>query len=153
MTGQRDSSTSRIRWSLTEEALPSWDGHDVEPLRAYLDRRGEWLTHCAFVLTEGHDAAQRLLQDTMAAAWRYYDWVSATEDPELYLLRILANEFHEPRRVAAVLRRWANFDDRRVADVLGCRKATVRRLAADGLCPSLGILAQPTCSPYGFRLP
>ena len=54
-------------------------------------------------------------------------------------MRILLNQFRNPgpteldecRRAVVVLRDWASFSDRRVADVLGCRKATVRRLAAD----------------------
>ncbi len=29
----------------------------------------------------------------MSAAWRFHDWVSAAEDPELYVMRILINQF------------------------------------------------------------
>ena len=111
-----------------------------EPLEEYLDHRGEWLARCAFLLTEDHEAARRLLRETMVAAWRFYDWVSAAEDPERYVLRILLNELraHEPaekegQRAVVVLRYWANLSDGRVAEMLGCRKATVRTLAADAL--------------------
>ena len=108
-----------------------------EPLEEYLDCRGEWLARCAFVLTNDHEASRHLLDDTLSAAWRFYDWVSAAEDPERYVLRILLNQFRIPdptelgcRRAVVVLRDWASFSDRRVADLLGCRRATVRRLAA-----------------------
>jgi DNA-directed RNA polymerase specialized sigma24 family protein len=114
----------------------SRDGPDFEPLEEYLVRHGEWLTRCAFALTEGHDASVHLLQDTMSAARRYYDWVSAVEDTELYVMRILINQFRisgSAGDAVVVLRDWANFSDRRVADMLGCRKATVRSLAAEGL--------------------
>jgi len=49
------------------------------PLEEYLDRRGVWLARCAFVLTADNDASLRVLDDTMSAAWRFYDWVSAAE--------------------------------------------------------------------------
>jgi DNA-directed RNA polymerase specialized sigma24 family protein len=111
----------------------------VEPLEEYLDRRGEWLARCAFVLTNDHETSLHLIEDTVSAAWRFYDWVSVAEDPERYVMRVLLNQFrlldstelHEGRRAVGVLRDWAKFSDGRVADVLGCRRATVRRLAVD----------------------
>ncbi|HWM74685.1 MAG TPA: hypothetical protein VNQ53_13130 [Nocardioides sp.] len=116
------------------------DGPYFEPLEEYVDHRGEWLARCAFLLTEDHEASRHLLRATMVAAWRFYDWVSAAEDPERYVLRILLNEFRvheqaekEGQRAVVVLRYWANFGDGRVAEMLGCRKATVRTLAADAL--------------------
>ena len=85
----------------------------------------------------------------MVAAWRFYDWVSAAEDPEQYVMRILLNEFrvlvddavmcrhaetlNEGQRAVVVLRYWANFSDGRIAEMLGYRKARVRTLAADAL--------------------
>jgi len=88
----------------------------------------------------------------MSAAWGLYDWVSAAEDPERYVLRILLNEFCFPgpaevavvasppferpdrrQRAVAVLRYWAGFSDGRVADLLICRRATVRSLAASAV--------------------
>jgi RNA polymerase sigma factor (sigma-70 family) len=37
------------------------------------------------------------------------------------------------QRVVIVLRYWADYDDAEIAEVLGCRRATVRSLAARGL--------------------
>ena len=59
----------------------SRNGPYFEPLEEYLDRQGEWLTRGAFLLTEEDDASVHLLEETMSAAWRFYDWVSAAEDP------------------------------------------------------------------------
>lgn len=116
------------------------DGPYFEPLEEYLDHRGQWLACCAFLLIEDHEASLHLLRETMVAAWRFYDWVSAAEDPEQYVLRILLNEFrvhdaaeNEGQRAVVVLRYWANFSDGRIAEMLGCRKARVRTLAADAL--------------------
>lgn len=126
----------------TRRSVPDMRGVSAsvysKPLEEYLDRRGEWLARCAFALTNDHEASVDLLEDTVSAAWRFYDWVSAAEDPERYVMRILLNQFRIPGpgepgecgRAVVVLRDWAHFSDRRVADVLGCRKATVRRLAA-----------------------
>jgi hypothetical protein len=117
----------------------------------YLDERGEWFARCAFVLAGGHEAFLPVLRDTMSAAWRFYDWVSAAEDAERYLMRILLNELRQPRpddgvavappsddldarqHVVLALRYWAGFGDPRIAELVGCRTSTVRRLVTDGL--------------------
>ena len=51
-------------------------------------------------------------------------------------MRILIKQFRHSGSAddaVVVLRYWANFSDRRIADMLGCRKATVRSLAAGEL--------------------
>jgi RNA polymerase sigma factor (sigma-70 family) len=70
--------------------------------------------------------------------------VPLVEDREdVHESRISAGGLHDieaairqlsPRqRAVIVLRYWADYDDVEIADVLGCRRATVRSLAARGL--------------------
>lgn len=128
------------------------DGPCYEPLESYLHLRAEWLSRLAFALTGERQACLDLLRETMLAGWRYYDWVSTVEDPERYVIQTLLHQFRaaggvddavikwsplddlaQRERAVVVLRYWAHFTDGRIADLLGCRKARVRGLAADAM--------------------
>jgi RNA polymerase sigma factor (sigma-70 family) len=153
------------------EALPE---NDRAGLAEYVERRGDWLGRCAYLLTRDRELALDLVQETLLLAWRSRDLVAAAEDSERYVLRIMLNrhraqhrgsrlrlvslEQHavpaeagvDPialvddtqalmgalavltsrQRAVVVLRYWADYDDQQIADVLGCKRATVRSLAA-----------------------
>jgi len=44
----------------------------------------------------------------MSAAWRFHDWVSAAEDPELYVMRILINQFRHSGSADGAVQAWGS---------------------------------------------
>ena len=59
-------------------------------------------------MSEEDDASVHLLEETMSAAWRFYDWVSAAEDPELYVMRILINQFRHSGSADGAVPAWGS---------------------------------------------
>jgi RNA polymerase sigma-70 factor (sigma-E family) len=68
--------------------------------------------------------------DTVASSTSF-DVSAGVEDADL-VARALA-ELSERQRAVIVLRYWADYDDQVIAEVLGCRRATVRSIAARSL--------------------
>jgi RNA polymerase sigma-70 factor (sigma-E family) len=52
---------------------------------------------------------------------------------DLHDIEVAIRQLSPRQRVVIVLRYWADYDDTEIADVLGCRRTTVRSLAARGL--------------------
>jgi RNA polymerase sigma-70 factor (sigma-E family) len=59
--------------------------------------------------------------------------VSPTPLGDLHDIETAIRQLSPRQRAVIVLRYWADYDDAEIAEVLGCRRATVRSLAARGL--------------------
>lgn len=60
-----------------------------------------------------------------------YDEACSAED--LDAIAVTMRHLSDRQRAVIVLRYWADYDDVAIAEVLGCRRSTVRSLAARGL--------------------
>src|SRR5689334_14688594 len=68
---------------------------------AFVASRQRGLQRTAWLLTGDWAAAEDLVQNALAKAWRRWDRVSRADDPDAYVRRVLVNEFASSWR-----RRW-----------------------------------------------
>jgi RNA polymerase sigma factor (sigma-70 family) len=60
-----------------------------------------------------------------------HEWLASGGD--LHDIEVAIRQLSPRQRAGIVLRYWADYDDTEIAEVLGCRRTTVRSLAARGL--------------------
>ncbi len=74
--------------------------HDAEGFRKFVAARGRALSRAAYLLTGDHAKAEDLMQETLAKAAAKWRRISAADDPEAYLKKIMINQlrtWHRPR--------------------------------------------------------
>lgn len=74
--------------------------HDAEGFRKFVAVRGRALSRAAYLLTGDHGKAEDLMQETLAKAAAKWRRISAADDPEAYLKKIMINQlrtWHRPR--------------------------------------------------------
>lgn len=79
----------------------------------YVQLRGAALTRLAYLLVHDHHLAQDLTQETLARLHRHWSKVSALEDPDAYVRRIMLNQLLSWRR----RRSWSERSTPDIADV------------------------------------
>jgi RNA polymerase sigma-70 factor (sigma-E family) len=72
----------------------------VEPstFESYVEQRGASLIRLAYLLVHDHHLAQDLTQETLARLHRHWTKVSAYDDPDAYVRRIMVNQLTSWRR-------------------------------------------------------
>jgi RNA polymerase sigma-70 factor (sigma-E family) len=71
---------------------------ELATFESYVEQRGASLTRLAYLLVHDHHLAQDLTQETLARLHRHWAKVSAFDDPDAYVRRIMVNQLTSWRR-------------------------------------------------------
>jgi DNA-directed RNA polymerase specialized sigma24 family protein len=121
-----------------------------------LSRFGDRLRRLAFQLCHDRAAAEDLVQQALEQVYRRWRARGVVERPHPYAREAVLNEYLRRRRLASSHEVVTDTppdraDDAQIADLLGCRTATVRRLVSRGLAGLRAIVGEDAGSRDGAR--